>query len=132
MLDALSHIGIAVRDLEEALGVYRDILGLDTIEIKELPDRGLKVAILDSGNTKVELLEGVSPDSAISRFLDKRGPGIHHLCFKVRNIDQSLKKLSGAGIRLIDKEARAGAEGKPVAFLHPSSTNGVLIELEQE
>ena len=132
MLDGLSHIGIAVRDLEEALGVYRDILGLDVTEIKELPGRGLKVAILDSGNTNVELLEGISPDSAISRFIDKRGPGIHHLCFKVSNIDRSLENLSGAGIRLIDKKARAGAEGKPVAFLHPSSAKGVLIELEQE
>ncbi len=132
MLDGLSHIGIAVRDLEEALCIYRDILGLETAGARELPDRGLRVAILDSGNTKVELLEGTSPDSAISRFIEKRGPGIHHLCFRVRNIDRSLEQLAGAGIRLIDKEARPGAEGKPVAFLHPSSTNGVLIELEQE
>jgi methylmalonyl-CoA epimerase len=131
MLEDLSHIGIAVEDLDQALSFYRDMLGLKELEVKELPDRGIKVAILDSGNTRIELLEGIRPDSAISRFIQKRGAGIHHLCFEVKDIEKSLKELSSNGIRLIDKEARPGAEGKPVAFVHPASTHGVLLELEE-
>lgn len=131
MFEKLAHIGIAVKGLDKALPVYRDLFGLELIEEKDLPDRGIRVAILSAGSTHVELIEGTRPDSAISKFIEKRGPGIHHLCFGVRDIGSCLEKLQDKGIRLIDKAARPGAEGRPVAFLHPSSTEGVLVEIEE-
>lgn len=132
MLDKLSHIGIAVESIQEALPLYRDILGFEYSGTRDLPERGLRVAFLELDGTRIELLEGVDPESTISKFVGKRGGGVHHLCFKVSDIDNALKNLSGNEIRLIDREARIGAEGHPVAFLHPSSTGKVLIELEQE
>jgi len=132
MLDKLSHIGIAVRDIEEALTLYRDILGMELKEATDVPERSLKIAFLEVGRTRIELLEGTSPDSTISKFVEKRGEGIHHLCFNVSSIDEALNSLSDRGIRLIDSEARIGAEGNPVAFIHPLSTGRVLIELEQK
>ena len=130
-LKELNHIGIAVTDLGEAVKLYRDILGFELTEEKELPDRGLKVAFLSTGNTTIELLQGVREDSAISRFIEKKGPGIHHLCFSVGDIGRTLEEVSVDGLDLIDKTARPGAEGHPVAFLHPRSTGKVLIELEE-
>ncbi|MBD3180614.1 MAG: methylmalonyl-CoA epimerase [Candidatus Latescibacteria bacterium] len=132
MLEKLSHIGIAVKSIEEALTLYRDILGCSLEKIREMPERSLKVAFLDLDGTHIELLEGTGPESAISKFVEKRGGGIHHLCFNVSNIDEALESLSEEGIRLIDRQARTGAEGNPVAFLHPKSTGRVLIELEQD
>ncbi len=132
MLEKLSHIGIAVQNMEEALSLYRDILGMKLEGIKEMPERSLKVAFLELDGTIIELLEGTGPESAISKFIEKRGGGIHHLCFNVSDIDEALDTLSGKGIKLIDKKARTGAEGNPVAFLHPSSTGRVLMELEQD
>ncbi|MFO7915685.1 MAG: methylmalonyl-CoA epimerase [Candidatus Krumholzibacteriales bacterium] len=132
MLEKLSHIGIAVQNMEEALSLYRDTLGMKLEEIKEMPERSLKVAFLELDGTIIELLEGTGPESAISKFIEKRGGGIHHLCFNVSDIDEALDTLSGKGIKLIDKKARTGAEGNPVAFLHPSSTGRVLMELEQD
>ena len=132
MLEKLSHIGIAVKSIEEALPLYRDILGMKLTEIKEMPERSLRVAFLELDGTIMELLEGTGPESAISKFLEKRGGGVHHLCFKVSEIDGALQTLSEKGIRLIDKQARVGAEGNPVAFIHPASTGKVLMELEQD
>ena len=132
MLEKLSHIGIAVKSIEEALPLYRDILGMKLTEIKEMPERSLRVAFLELDGTIMELLEGTGPESAISKFIEKRGGGIHHLCFKVSEIDGALQTLSEKGIRLIDKQARVGAEGNPVAFIHPASTGKVLMELEQD
>ena len=131
-LKDLNHIGIAVKDLEEAKHLYCDILGFELIEEKDLPDRGLRVAFLSTGNTTIELLKGVTPESAIAKFVDKRGPGIHHLCFEVDDIDAALKELDEEGIELIDTKARPGAAGHPVAFIHPRSTMKVLIELEEK
>ena len=131
-LKDLNHIGIAVEDLEEAKHLYRDILGFELIEEKDLPDRGLRVAFLSAGNTTIELLKGVTPESAIAKFVSKRGPGIHHLCFEVDDIDAALKGLDEEGIELIDAKARPGAAGHPVAFIHPRSTMKVLIELEEK
>ncbi len=130
-LGKLSHIGIAVKDLEAAKRIYVDNLGFTLLEEKELPDRGLRVAFIDTGNTTIELLEGTREDSAVSRFISKRGTGIHHLCFKVSGIGRVMKELAGEGLRLIDAEPRPGAEGHLVAFLHPGSAEGVLIELEE-
>lgn len=132
MLEKLSHIGIAVQSIEEALTLYRDILGMKLAEIKDMPERSLRVAFLELDGTIIELLEGTGPESAISKFIEKRGGGIHHLCFKVSEIDDALQTLSEKGIRLIDKQARIGAEGNPVAFIHPASTGKVLMELEQD
>ncbi|MBN1885710.1 MAG: methylmalonyl-CoA epimerase [Candidatus Krumholzibacteriota bacterium] len=131
-LEKLAHIGIAVENLDEAKSLFGDTLGLVFEGRKALPDRGLEVAFLDTGNTKIELLASTREDSAVGRFLEKKGPGIHHLCFKVKNIRRVMRELADAGLRLIDAEPREGAEGHLVAFLHPKSTSGVLIELEEE
>jgi methylmalonyl-CoA epimerase len=131
-LGKLGHIGIAVTDLEEAKKLYSEVLGFTLTAEKEMPERGLKVAFLETGNTKIELLEGTTPDSAISKFVEKRGTGIHHLSFEVDDIRRVMKELDGEGVRLIDKEPRTGAEGHLTAFMHPKSTMGVLLEIEEE
>jgi methylmalonyl-CoA/ethylmalonyl-CoA epimerase len=127
----LDHIGIATRQLEEGFAVWRDALGLELDTTEEVPDQGVRVAMLEIGDTHVELLEPLSPDSAVGRFLAKRGPGIHHLAVEVKDIRASLADLKSKGARLIDEEPRIGARGCLVAFIHPVSTNGVLLELVQ-
>ena len=128
-IGALNHIGIAVANLEEAKKVFVDALGLPCVEEKTVPERGVRIAFLSSGNTTVELLEGIGPESTVAKFVEQRGPGIHHLCFEVEGIERVMGELAAAGIRLIDEKPRPGAEGKPVAFVHPKSTLGVLVEL---
>jgi methylmalonyl-CoA/ethylmalonyl-CoA epimerase len=125
----IAHIGIAVRVLDEILPFYRDVL--DMAEIPLTDADGARIAGLDSGGSLVELLESRSEESPIGRFLAKRGPGIHHICFAVDDLDATLERCRTAGIRLIDDAPRVGAEGKRIAFLHPSSTAGVLIELSE-
>ncbi|HEX6728495.1 MAG TPA: methylmalonyl-CoA epimerase [Pyrinomonadaceae bacterium] len=127
----LDHIGIATRELEEGFAVWRDALGLQLNTTEEVPDQGVRVAMLEIGDTHVELLEPLTPDSAVGRFLAKRGPGIHHLAVEVEDIRASLSDLKSRGARLIDEEPRIGARGCLVAFIHPASTNGVLLELVQ-
>ena len=131
-LGKLGHIGIAVTDLEEAKRLYSEVLGFTLTAEKEMPERGLKVAFLETGNTKIELLEGTTPESAITKFVEKRGTGIHHRSFEVSNIRQVMKELEEEGVRLIDKEPRTGAEGHLTAFMHPKSTMGVLLEIEED
>ena len=131
-LGEVEHIGIAVRELEDAKKVYCDILGLELTGEMTLPERGVKVAFLETGNTKVELLEGIGEESPVSKFVERKGPGVHHLCFEVEDIGRVLEELKEAGVRLIDETARPGAEGKLVAFLHPKSSSGVLIELTEK
>jgi methylmalonyl-CoA epimerase len=131
-LGEVEHIGIAVRGLEEAKALFCNLLGLELTVEKTLPERGVKVAFLETGNTKIELLEGIGEDSPVSKFIERKGPGVHHLCFEVTDIERVLKELADAGVRLIDEKARPGAEGALVAFLHPTSTSGVLIELSQK
>ncbi len=131
-LGELKHIGIAVEDLDEAKKVYCDVLGFDLEDEMEVPERGLRIAFLSAGNAKIELLKGVSPDSAISKFVEKRGAGIHHLCFGVVDIKKTIEGLMAEGIEMIDRQPRRGAEGDMVAFLHPGSTMKVLIELVEE
>ena len=125
----LAHIGIAVRSLEEILPFYRDILDLPEVPLDDAD--GAVIAGLAAGEPLVELLEAESSDSPIGRFVSKRGPGIHHLCFAVDDLDAALERCKAAGIRLIDESPRIGAEKKRIAFLHPSSTAGVLIELSE-
>jgi methylmalonyl-CoA/ethylmalonyl-CoA epimerase len=125
----LAHIGIAIRSLEEILPFYRDILDLPEVPLDDAD--GASIAGLAAGEPLVELLEAQSPDSPIGRFVAKRGPGIHHICFAVDDLDGVLERCRAAGIRLIDETPRIGAEKKRIAFLHPSSTAGVLIELSE-
>jgi methylmalonyl-CoA epimerase len=127
----IEHLGVAVASIEEALGFWREALGLDLKEIEVVEDQGVRVAMLPIGESRIELLEAISPDSPIDKFIAKRGPGIHHLCIEVDDIDAKLAQLKARGVRLIDEQPRTGAGGALVAFIHPSSTGGVLVELTQ-
>jgi len=127
----VDHIGIATKSIEEGLAVWRDALGLKVDSTEEVTEQGVKVCMLAVGDTHVELLEPLSAESAVGRFLAKRGPGIHHIAIEVRDIKASLAELKKKGARLIDETPRVGARGCLVAFIHPSSTNGVLLELVQ-
>src|SRR5678815_2880833 len=127
----IDHIGIATRQLDEGLAVWRDALGLTVDATEEISEQGVRVAMLAVGDTHIELLEALSPDSAVGRFLAKRGPGIHHIAIKVDDINASLAELKNKGARLIDETPRVGAGGCLVAFVHPSTTDGVLLELVQ-
>jgi methylmalonyl-CoA/ethylmalonyl-CoA epimerase len=127
----VAHIGIATNTLEEGLAVWRDTVGLQLDHTEEVFEQGVKVAMLALGDTHVELLEPMSPDSAVGKFLAKRGPGIHHIAIEVNDINAALTELKNKGARLIDEKPRIGAGGCLVAFVHPSTTNGVLLELVQ-
>ena len=127
----VDHIGIATGPIEEALGLWRDALGLQVDFTEEVTNQGVRVAMLPLGETHIELLEPLSQDSPIGKFLKKRGPGIHHVAVRVTDIRASLAQLKQKGARLIDETPRTGARGCLVAFVHPSSTNGVLLELVQ-
>jgi methylmalonyl-CoA/ethylmalonyl-CoA epimerase len=126
----IAHIGIAVRAIDELLPFYRDLLGLDDHPLED--SDGAHIAGLSAGESLVELLEPNTADSPISRFIDRRGPGIHHICFAVQDLDDTLARCRARGIKLIDDTPRMGAEGKRIAFLHPASTGGVLIELTED
>jgi methylmalonyl-CoA epimerase len=127
----IDHIGIATKSLEEGLAVWRDALGLKLDSTEEVTEQGVRVAMMAVGDTHVELLEALSPDSAVGKFIAKRGPGIHHIAIEVKDIRASLAELKDKGVRLIDEIPRVGAGGCLVAFVHPSTTNGVLLELVQ-
>jgi len=125
----IAHIGVAVRTLDALLPFYRDILGLPEVPLDDAD--GATIVGLAAGESLVELLEAESEDSPIGKFVAKRGPGIHHVCFAVDDLDGTLEKCRAAGLRLIDERPRIGAEGKRIAFLHPSATGGVLVELSE-
>ena len=125
----IAHVGIAVPVLAEILPFYRDILGLPEIPLDDAD--GARIAGLQAGESLVELLESSSADTPIGKFVAKRGPGIHHICFAVDDLDRTLARCKAAGVRLIDDTPRLGAEGKRIAFLHPSATAGVLVELSE-
>jgi methylmalonyl-CoA/ethylmalonyl-CoA epimerase len=127
----IDHIGIATRSIEEGLAVWRDELGLEVDSTEEVTEQGVKVCMLAVGDTHVELLEPLSAETAVGRFLAKRGPGMHHIAIEVADINASLAELKNKGARLIDETPRVGAGGCLVAFVHPSSANGVLLELVQ-
>ena len=131
MKPVLDHIGIAVADLEQALRFYRDALGLEVEAPEEIPSQRVRAHILAVGETSLELLEATADDSPIARFVDRRGPGLHHVTLRVENIDEALSRLRARGVRLIDEVPRPGAGGSLVAFIHPSSAHGVLVELKQ-
>jgi len=127
----IDHIGIATNAIDEAVRFYRDALQLEVEEVEEVAEQKVRVAMLPVGESRIELLEPTSGDSPISKFLEKRGPGIHHIAVRVKDIKAALQSLKSKGARLIDEEPRNGAAGCLVAFVHPSSTGGVLIELVQ-
>ena len=131
----ISHIGVAVADLDEAIQRYSKLTGDTSPKIETVPDQKVKVAIFSGGETsaggRIELVAATSPDSPIARFIERRGEGLHHICIYVDDIDARLAELKAAGIRLIDETPRTGAEGGRIAFVHPSAGNGVLIELEE-
>jgi len=128
MIEKIDHIGIAVKDLEKACDVF-DKLNIKTIGKEIVEEQKVKVAFLPVGNSELELLESTSPDGPIARFIEKKGEGIQHIAFKVDNLTETLEKLKKEGVRLIDEKPRYGAGGAKIAFLHPKSTNGILIEL---
>ena len=123
----VSHIGIAVEALAESLPFFRDVLGLSEVPLDDAD--GASIVGLSAGEPLVELLEADDPASPIARFLKKRGPGVHHICFAVDDLDATVERCRAAGIQLIDEKPRIGAEGKRIVFLHPKSTGGVLVEL---
>lgn len=125
----IEHIGIAVTNLEEAIPYYENVLGLKCYAIEEVADQKVKTAFFMVGQTKIELLESTDPEGPIGKFIEKKGPGVHHLAFAVNNVDEALNDVAEKGVQLIDKSARKGAEGLNIGFLHPKSTLGVLTEL---
>ena len=131
MKATIDHIGIAVGDLGQALAFYRDALGLEIEPPEEVASQRVRAHFVPVGGATLELLEPTSPDSPIAKYVEKRGPGIHHIALCVDDIHGVLKRLKERGIRLVDNEPRLGAEGALVAFVHPASTHGVLIELTQ-
>ncbi len=125
----IEHLGIAVKNLEEAIPYYEKVLGLECYNIEEVADQKVRTAFFRVGGTKIELLEPTSPESTIAKFIENRGEGVHHIAFAVKGIEGALTEAEEKGVRLIDKTPRAGAEGLTIAFLHPKSTQGVLTEL---
>jgi methylmalonyl-CoA/ethylmalonyl-CoA epimerase len=123
----IAHVGIAVRDLAAILPFYKEVLGMPEVPLDDAD--GARIAGLAAGDSLVELLESPDPASPIGKFVAARGPGIHHICFAVPDLDAALDRCRAAGVRLIDQAPRIGAEGKRIAFIHPSSTGGVLVEL---
>lgn len=131
MLTKINHIGIAVASLEETLPFYRDSLSMPFAGIEEVMEQKVRVAMLQVGESKIELLEPTSPDSPVTKFLEKNGPGIHHVAYEVDDIESAIAGLTEKGVRMIDAVPRNGAHGTRIAFIHPKSSNGVLTELCQ-
>ncbi|HRS53154.1 MAG TPA: methylmalonyl-CoA epimerase [Bacteroidales bacterium] len=125
----IEHIGIAVKNLEEAINFYENVLGLKCYKIETVEEQKVKTAFFLVGQTKIELLESTHPEGPIGKFIEKKGEGIHHIAFAVKNIQESLNELSSKGIKLIDNKPRKGAENLNIAFVHPASNYGVLTEL---
>jgi len=132
MKATLDHVGIAVADLGEALAFYRDALGLDIETSEEVASQRVRAHFIPAGEAKLELLEATAADSPIATYVAKRGPGLHHITLRVDDIRAALAQLKAKGVRLIDSDPREGAHGSLVAFIHPSSAHGVLVELKQD
>ncbi len=131
MVTKIDHIGIAVKNLDETLKFYEDVMGIKCTSKEEVEEQKVRVAFLPVGDSEVELLESTTDDGPIARFIEKKGEGIQHIAFKVDNIEEAIKDLQEKGVRLIDEKPRYGAGGARIAFLHPKSTSGVLIEISE-
>jgi methylmalonyl-CoA/ethylmalonyl-CoA epimerase len=129
VLSTIDHVGIAVDDIEASLAVYRDLLGMPLVHRETVAEQGVDAALLDVGDGHIELLQPLGPDTAVGKFLAKRGPGLHHIAYRVEDINQVLSALAESGARLIDERPRTGIRGSRVAFVHPASTGGVLTEI---
>lgn len=129
MIEKIDHIGVAVKNLDETLKVYTEILGLKTAGVEEVEDQKVKVAFIPIGESEIELLESTDPEGSIAKFIEKRGEGIQHIALKVNDLEKTLEDLKAKGIRLIDEKPRNGAGGAKIAFIHPKATRGILIEL---
>lgn len=129
MLKKIDHLGVAVKDLESALNFYTEHLGLCCKGEEVVPEQKVKVAFLPIGETSVELLEATGPDSPVAKFIEAKGEGVHHIAFRVDNLEEALAELKAKGVRLIDEKPRVGAHGAKIAFIHPKASNGVLVEL---
>jgi methylmalonyl-CoA epimerase len=130
----IDHVAIIVRDIESALGFYRDTLGIEPGEIKEVPTEQVRIAFLPlggPGGSEIELIEPTTPDSSLSKFLEKRGEGLHHICLEVDDIDAALAEMQAKGTPVLDQQPRIAAEGRAI-FIHPRAANGVLLELIQK
>ena len=132
MIKKIDHIGIAVQSLDESIPLYRDALGLELHGIEEVAEQKVRVAMFDAGGVHIELLEPTSEDSPIAKYLASKGPGMHHICYEVEDVDDALTSLKSKEIRLIDETSRTGADGAKVGFLHPKSTGSVLVELNSK
>jgi methylmalonyl-CoA/ethylmalonyl-CoA epimerase len=130
-LEKVEHIGIAVKDLSEVLSFYKDVFGCSISKQIDVPDMKLKIAFTDLSGVKLEFLMPTDSQSTIAKFIDKRGEGVHHICFEVGDVDEAVEELQAKGLELVDKP-RMGAEGKKIVFLSPKSTHGVLIELKEK
>jgi len=129
MIQKIDHIGIAVKDLKKAARFYREVLGLSFEGYEDLPDRGIRIAVFDTNGVRLELIQSLSPDSAMAKFIERRGEGLHHLALGVDNVAETLGRLVQDGVRVIDSKPRKGAGGLRVAFLDPRDTGHVLIEI---
>jgi methylmalonyl-CoA/ethylmalonyl-CoA epimerase len=129
VLSTIDHVGVAVEDLDAALAVYRDSLEMPLVHRETVVDQGVEAVLLEVGDGHIELLQPLGPDTAVGKFLARRGPGLHHVAYRVEDVDQTLSALAKAGMRLIDERARIGIRGWRVAFVHPASTGGVLTEI---
>jgi methylmalonyl-CoA epimerase len=131
MLTAVDHVGLAVDDLEAAIALYSGTLGMPLVHRETVNEQGVEAALLDVGESHIELLAPLGPDTAVGKFLERKGPGLHHVAYRVDSVDETLAALAKAGMRLIDEQPRTGIRGSRVAFVHPSSTGGVLTEIVQ-
>ncbi|HEY5319193.1 MAG TPA: methylmalonyl-CoA epimerase [Solirubrobacteraceae bacterium] len=131
MLGAIDHVGVAVQDIDSSLALYRGSLGMGLVHRETVDSQGVDAALLDIGDGHVELLAPLGPETPVGKFLAKRGPGLHHVAYRVDDISATLETLAAAGVRLIDESPRVGIRGSLVAFLHPASTGGVLTEIVQ-
>jgi methylmalonyl-CoA/ethylmalonyl-CoA epimerase len=131
VLSVIDHVGVAVEDIDAALALYRDALGMPLVHRETVTEQGVDAALLDVGDGHVELLSPLGPDTPVGKFLARKGPGLHHVAYRVPDVAAALTALSAAGLRLIDEQPRTGIRGSRVAFLHPASTGGVLTEIVQ-
>lgn len=131
MLSSIDHVGVAVPSIDAALALYRDALSMTLVHRETLTEQGVDAALLDVGDGHIELLEPLGPETAVGKFLARRGSGLHHVAYRVASVEQTLEAARAAGLRLIDEQPRVGIRGSRVAFLHPASTGGVLTEIVQ-